>query len=249
MEGWVKLHRKMLENPIVCKDSDHMALWVYLLLNATHKPYPALFKGERIELQPGQLIVGRKSLATYLQINEYKVQRVLECFENEQQIAQQTSNKNRVISILSWSKYQIDAQQDAQQLHNNCTSDAQQVHTNKNVRTKEGKKEPKDMVDSDESPAPKSRFIKPTVEEVGAYCTERNNSVDAQKWHDHYTAKGWLVGKTQMKDWKAAVRTWEKKDTVKTGQATNAQVPAAPSETVEDKQRRLQIELFGGVMS
>lgn len=206
MEGWVKLHRKMLENPIVCKDADHMALWVYLLLNATHKPYSALFKGNRIELQPGQLIVGRKSLATYLQINEYKVQRILECFENEQQIAQQTSNKNRVISILSWDKYQLDAQQDAHQMHNNCTSDAQQVHTNKNVRTKEQKKE---------------SFIKPSVEEVTAYCTERNSGVDAQKWHDYYTAKGWLVGKAKMKDWKAAVRTWEK-NTVKTGQAQTA---------------------------
>lgn len=54
------------------------------------------------------------------------------------------------------------------------------------------------------------RFVKPSVEEVRAYCEERNNGVDPQRFVDFYEAKGWLVGKTKMKDWKACVRTWEK---------------------------------------
>ena len=54
------------------------------------------------------------------------------------------------------------------------------------------------------------RFIKPTIEEVIAYCQERNNDVDPQKWFDYYVANGWKVGRNVMKDWKAAVRTWEK---------------------------------------
>lgn len=54
------------------------------------------------------------------------------------------------------------------------------------------------------------RFIKPTVEEVRAYCQERNNSVDAERFVDYYEANGWKVGKNPMKDWKATVRTWEK---------------------------------------
>jgi len=45
---------------------------------------------------------------------------------------------------------------------------------------------------------------------VKAYCLERSNTVDPQLWMDHYTANGWKVGKNPMKDWKAAVRTWEK---------------------------------------
>lgn len=54
------------------------------------------------------------------------------------------------------------------------------------------------------------RFTPPTLEEVKNYCIERNNNVDHSKWHDFYTAKGWMVGKNKMKDWQAAVRTWEK---------------------------------------
>lgn len=55
-----------------------------------------------------------------------------------------------------------------------------------------------------------SHFTPPTVEEVQEYCFERGNAVDAQSFVDFYTSKGWYVGKTKMKDWKAAVRTWEK---------------------------------------
>lgn len=54
------------------------------------------------------------------------------------------------------------------------------------------------------------KFVPPTVEEVAAYCLERKNKVDAAYFVDHYTSNGWKVGKQNMKDWKAAVRTWEK---------------------------------------
>lgn len=57
---------------------------------------------------------------------------------------------------------------------------------------------------------PHTKFVSPTLEEVKAYCTERGKGADPQKWIDHYIANGWMVGKTKMKDWKAAVRTWEK---------------------------------------
>ena len=53
-------------------------------------------------------------------------------------------------------------------------------------------------------------FTKPTAEEVKAYCSERKNNVDADKFIDFYESKGWLIGKNPMKDWKACVRTWEK---------------------------------------
>ena len=62
-------------------------------------------------------------------------------------------------------------------------------------------------------PKPKKVFVKPTTEEVEAYCRERGNQVVAQNFVDHYTANGWRVGRNPMKDWKAAVRTWEQSHT------------------------------------
>lgn len=58
----------------------------------------------------------------------------------------------------------------------------------------------------------KGAFKKPTVEEVTAYCRERGNSVDPESFYDFYQSKGWRIGKEPMKDWKAAVRTWEKRN-------------------------------------
>ena len=56
----------------------------------------------------------------------------------------------------------------------------------------------------------KKIFQKPSLEEVKAYCRERNNNVDAERWLAYYESNGWKVGKNSMKDWRAAVRTWER---------------------------------------
>ena len=54
------------------------------------------------------------------------------------------------------------------------------------------------------------RFVKPTLNDLELYCVERQNKVDIQKFFDHYESNGWKVGKNPMKDWRAAIRTWEK---------------------------------------
>lgn len=59
---------------------------------------------------------------------------------------------------------------------------------------------------------PKEGFKPPTVSEVAAYCSERNNGINAQKFVDHYEANGWMRGKNKIKCWKACVRTWEGRD-------------------------------------
>lgn len=77
-------------------------------------------------------------------------------------------------------------------------------------------------------------FTPPTVEEVSEYCKERKNSVDPQLWIDFYTARGWILnnGKT-MKDWKATVRTWEKRNFNK-----------PPNERQEDGEHSYNLDLI-----
>jgi hypothetical protein len=65
-------------------------------------------------------------------------------------------------------------------------------------------------------PKKSKRFVKPTVDEVRAYCLERQNDIDPEYFIDCYEARGWVVGKTPMKDWKATVRTWEKRESPST---------------------------------
>ena len=97
------------------------------------------------------------------------------------------------------------------------------IRTNTNVyETYQTKDKPKDKTKDktkDNSLPPNGvsdtrakRFTPPTLDDVSAYIRERGSNVDAQWFLDFYTAKGWMVGKNRMKDWKAAVRTWEKRD-------------------------------------
>lgn len=87
---------------------------------------------------------------------------------------------------------------------------------------------PNGVVPPEGEPTPKrerKRFTPPKLEEVEAYCRERQNGIDAAKFVDYYEAVGWKVGKQPMKDWKAAVRTWERRD------ASNASSQAKKEET------------------
>ena len=94
---------------------------------------------------------------------------------------------------------------------------------------------------SDESPSKKTvtRFVPPTVDEVQAYCNERGNRVNPEAFVDFYSAKGWMVGKNKMKDWKAAVRTWEKSEIKPTGNARPVQ-PKPYSNPALDYVRELE---------
>ena len=116
-QGYIKLYRSILDNPVVFKDSDHFAVWCYLLLMATHNGCDVMFGGERIHLDPGQLTTGRKTIAQKTRVNESKVQRILKSFENEQQIEQRTDRQCRLISILNWNKYQMSEQRNGQRVN------------------------------------------------------------------------------------------------------------------------------------
>ena len=76
------------------------------------------------------------------------------------------------------------------------------------------------MVGEEVPPTPQKapqRFTPPSVEDVAAYCHERGNSVSPQRFVDFYAAKGWKVGNQPMRDWRAAVRTWETREAYDSG--------------------------------
>lgn len=98
-----------------------------------------------------------------------------------------------------------------QQTLNECSTEREQNPTNQEPVTSNHKPR-KDTVEN----LPKRKtFTPPTLEEVSSYCRERGNSISPERWHDYYSANGWKVGKNPMKDWKAAVRTWENNDSQK----------------------------------
>jgi predicted phage replisome organizer len=89
-----------------------------------------------------------------------------------------------------------------------CNTDATSCNEEKDIEIEKDKETEKEKRKS----SPQKRFVPPSLEEVQAYCSERGNGIDAQAFIDFYASKGWMVGKTKMSDWKAAVRTWESRN-------------------------------------
>jgi uncharacterized protein YdaU (DUF1376 family) len=81
------------------------------------------------------------------------------------------------------------------------------------------------------------RFTPPTLSEVIDYCNQRANSIDPQRFVDHYSANGWMRGKNKIKDWKACIRTWEQNDN---------QTTVKPVETYENTVARLTDRSWAG---
>ena len=106
-EGWICLHRKMLDNNTVCRDAAHMAIWVYLLLSAEHEETEVLFGGERRVLKAGELIISVNRFAETYGIEKNKTWRILKRFESEKQITICSDKQQTMIKITEWGKYQF----------------------------------------------------------------------------------------------------------------------------------------------
>lgn len=109
-----------------------------------------------------------------------------------------------------------------------CNADVTQMKQLCNGEKEKEKKKEKDReIDSSASTTTKrKRFEKPTLSEIKEYCIERGNKVDAQHFFDYYESNGWRVGKNSMKNWQAAVRTWERSEYRKPNSKKNSKEDA-----------------------
>ena len=129
---------------------------------------------------------------------EYRLPYTRECIGSE------TASTQRVREFRKRQKEQQALQ---------CNTDETQMKQVSNVEIEIEKEIDIDIKEKDKKEKKTAkRFTPPTVEEVKAYCQERKNNINADQFVDFYTSKGWKVGSNPMKDWKAAVRTWENRD-------------------------------------
>jgi len=236
VNGFIKYYRKILDNPIICKDSEHFAIWSYLLLNATHTEQEKMFNGQKITLKKGQLITSRKSVSDQFNISESKCERVFKLFKNEQMIEQQTCSKNRLITIVKWNDYQSSEQQNEQQLNNKWTTTEQQVDTNN-----KDKKEKKDKNDNKKSYGT-FKNVKLTELEFNKLSLDypKLNMSDLIQFFDNYIEeKGY-----KSKSHNLAIRRWvvdaftkdKPKRSGRVEQLSDYTMPEQPPMTLEEEQ-------------
>jgi DNA-binding transcriptional MerR regulator len=160
-----------------------------MLLKANHKDG----KWQGIEVKRGQFISSLGNISNATGISIQTIRTILKKLEKTNEIEVKSTSQFTIVTISKYECYQEQNDDTNKPLTNNQQATNKQLTTNKN-----DKKE-------------RMLFIVPSLQEVSAYCQERNNNVDSQKFFDFYESKGWMVGKNKMKDWKAAVRTWEDK--------------------------------------
>jgi len=192
------------------KDANTMRVFLHLLLNANW--HDGEYRGKPI--LRGQCLFGRKAFAEDLGISEQSIRTSINHLISTNEITIKSTNKFSVITIVKYNDYQlsslINSQENNQQI--NMPSTNNQPTTNHIQFSKSSNSLNQGITNM--SPTPEKRTAKsipPTVEEISAYCEKRKNGVDPQHFFDFYQSKGWIVGKTKMKDWEAAVRTWEQK--------------------------------------
>ena len=127
-QGYIRLYRKILDNPVVMKDCEHLSVFIYLLLNATHKEVKQFFGNELIVLKPGQLITGSRAIASELKMNFSKVHRILKEFEKCNTTETQVNNKGSLITISNWHTYQMSETQ----MKHDCNTTETQLKRNNN---------------------------------------------------------------------------------------------------------------------
>lgn len=182
MNGWIRLDRK-IQDSFMWDDPEALKLWLYLLMGAAIEDKTVSFNGKPLNLKRGQIVFGLHSASTRLGISVRRLRTTIKRFENCHQIDKQNFNKYSIISITNYCQYQ--------------DSDKQTTSKRQAKRQQLYNKQENNI------------FKPPTVEEVKAYCKERGNGIDAERFVDWYESKGWLVGTNKMKSWKATVRTWE----------------------------------------
>lgn len=104
--GWIKLYRSLKKHWLF-KDAEILRVWIAILLKASHKDRSLLFNGELVRLKRGSLVLSKLALAERFELSRPRLDRVLGKLERDRMIVQQTSNRNTVISVVNYDKYQI----------------------------------------------------------------------------------------------------------------------------------------------
>ena len=211
LNGFVKLHRKMVEwgwySDCVVKD-----VFIHILMVARYTP--GQYMG--YDMKAGQAVIGRKKMATELGFSEQQIRTALKKLESTGEITLKSTNKFTIATVENWEFYQCNDEGSNQQSTNNQPTINQQITNEQptdNQRITTSKERKNIYIYNSESETkkqkPDRKIIPPTLDMVTSYCSERNNGISPQYFIDYYTARDWCIGKTKMKDWQAAVRTWE----------------------------------------
>lgn len=209
-QGWVKLHRKFI-NWEWYDEPNVKSVFIDLILNANHQA--SAWHGHEIE--KGSFVTSVADIAARNGLTTQQVRSALTKLEKTGEISKKSTNKNTLIIVLGYAKYQ-DLFVEEQQTNNKQITNKQQTNNkqttnslyNKNEKNEENekniyKREPyKDSTDM--------YISAPTLDEVKRYIRDNSLKTNAQDFYDYYEGNGWTVARAPMRNWKAMCRKWSR---------------------------------------
>lgn len=194
--GWIKLHRK-IENNWIWEDPEKLKAWLDILLMVNHEDRQIILNGQPVMIRAGQRFTSLAKLSKRWGWSKAKTNRFLHALSETQMVTVSGTPSGTLLTVEKWAFYQGE-----RNTTRNTERNANEAQTRMNKKYK--KKE--------EVYRASAQFVPPTVEEITAYCRERKNQVDPEGFFDYYEARGWKLSKgAPMKDWRATVRGWEKR--------------------------------------
>lgn len=230
VQGWIRLHRKLMDNKLWTEEKFSKGqAWVDMLLMANHKDTKILFDGRWREVKRGSIITSIVKLADRWKWNRKTVTAFLDLLESDGMIERESTHKSTQLIILNYEKYQaqigtsqyrmdseIDEDDGTSEYPTDYPTEGTTERTTEYPQTimikndKECNKNDKEKNIYTPKPKEDKNIIPPTEDMVRKYCEERGNGIDAESFCDYYQTRGWMLKTGKMKDWQAAVRTWEK---------------------------------------
>lgn len=218
MEGFIVLNRKIKDwkwwNNLTGR-----GIWIYILMEANWEDQYD-YHGNLIER--GSFIRSLRTIAADNQVNVKTARAWLKRFQDSGEITVKIVSGYTKIIVNNYRKYQDYTPSEEAKNDGTVDGTADGTHDGTVDGTHGGTPAGTDITRTTRKTRKTniySHFVPPTVEEVNAYCHERNNGIDASEFVDFYTANGWTQGKGKpIKDWKACVRTWERNPFRKTTQ-------------------------------
>ena len=216
--AFIKIDREILSSYCFA-NPNHLKVWIWLLVKANFKKTFASLKIGKgcitVKVERGQLIFGRFKAEEELGLDGSMIYRILQKFEEQEQIKIEANNQYSIITICKYDVYQNNKSEIEQPTNNQSATyeqptdsqrTADELDTNTSKEGKEGK-EGKEIKEDISTDVKKNKY--PTIIEVESYFLEKgSNKIESEKFFYFYESKGWKVGKSPMVKWKSAASGW-----------------------------------------
>jgi hypothetical protein len=197
MSGWIKLHRSIKDHWLYTEDRvfSKFEAWNDILLSVNFSDAKQVIKGKIYNIKRGESTMSLDTWAKRWNWDKSKVRRFLTLLQSDGMIVLVSDNITTHLTVCNYASYQDERNASETPMKRKRNADEIQTTPIKEEQEEQEQKE--------------GKFKKPTIEEISLYMEEQGMNNIAERFYNHYEAKGWMIGKNKMKDWRASVRTWK----------------------------------------